>query len=169
LRHGDKVTSMTTDTIYEKYKSLESYIGQHGGYDHIIANANLNVTVHNDAFHLFREITNQSFFHTAVRFRLDETSSELRTALMSIEPTEPSWTTVDGRHRSDHTTVEALIYRADGRLRILVPPQFGWKTSVAVSADYGCSHSMKRTNLGRCYNKYACEKCDYSYTVDSGD
>ena len=161
LSHDDKVTSMTTDYIYDQHKSLESYIGTNGGYDHIIANANLNVTVHDDAYYLFREITKRHFFNVAVRFRLDETSSELRTAVMGIAN--------EDHRRSERTTVEALIYRAEGRLRILIPPQFGWETALAVTADYGCSHSMKRTNLGRCYNRYDCDKCDYSYTVDSGD
>jgi len=33
----------------------------------------------------------------------------------------------------------------------------------------GCQHDMESTNLGRCYNRYTCKKCGYSYSVDSGD
>ena len=153
---------MTTDYRLDQYKRFADHIEQNGGYDHIIANANLKVTVHNDAYYLFREITYPSFFYTDISFQLREASDELRTALMGLPTTGYA-------HRHESTTVNAMVYRAEGRLRILVPPQFGWNTALAVTADYGCSHSMKRTNLGRCYNRYDCDKCDYSYTVDSGD
>lgn len=35
--------------------------------------------------------------------------------------------------------------------------------------ELGCDHAMRQTNLGRCYNRYDCTKCSYTYTVDSGD
>ena len=33
----------------------------------------------------------------------------------------------------------------------------------------GCKHNIETTNLGRCYNRYTCTKCGYSYSVDSSD
>ena len=30
-------------------------------------------------------------------------------------------------------------------------------------------HVLKETNIGRCYNRYTCEICGISYTVDSSD
>lgn len=32
-----------------------------------------------------------------------------------------------------------------------------------------CAHEFKGTNLGRCYNRYTCIHCNYSYEVDSSD
>lgn len=32
-----------------------------------------------------------------------------------------------------------------------------------------CEHEYAQETLGRCYNKYTCKKCGYSYEVDSSD
>lgn len=38
-------------------------------------------------------------------------------------------------------------------------------------AELGCTHVLKTTNLGRCYNRYDCTVpgCTYTFNVDSGD
>lgn len=42
--------------------------------------------------------------------------------------------------------------------------------SEARAASYaGCEHEYAQETLGRCYNKYTCKKCGYSYEVDSSD
>lgn len=30
-------------------------------------------------------------------------------------------------------------------------------------------HSRKETNIGRCLNRYTCDKCGFSYEIDSSD
>jgi transposase-like protein len=30
-------------------------------------------------------------------------------------------------------------------------------------------HSRKETNIGRCWNRYTCDKCGFSYEIDSSD
>lgn len=32
-----------------------------------------------------------------------------------------------------------------------------------------CTHEYTTTNLGRCYRRYNCKHCGYSYSIDSGD
>jgi hypothetical protein len=41
-----------------------------------------------------------------------------------------------------------------------MPRIFMWKV---------CAHTCTMTTLGRCYHKYTCTKCGYSYTIDSSD
>lgn len=32
-----------------------------------------------------------------------------------------------------------------------------------------CIHEVVSTNLGRCFNRYTCKHCGYSYDIDCGD
>ena len=52
---------------------------------------------------------------------------------------------------------------------MIILPWWSDKNARAIEIEAGCSHEMQTTNLGRCYNRYSCAKCGYSYTVDSGD
>ena len=52
---------------------------------------------------------------------------------------------------------------------LLILPHWYKGGSQIIRASAGCDHEFETTNLGRCYNKYACTKCDYVYFVDSGD
>jgi hypothetical protein len=153
-----------TMTTYapSKKQLLNNYITEIGGLDTVVGQANINITIHEKAFHLFREITSEFFCAIDIRFPLGEVCDEFRNAIIQANKNEL-------REMSNKTTVDALVYSNDGRIRVLVIPQFGIGNSLAVTADYGCVHKMERTNLGRCYNRYTCEKCGYSYEVDSGD
>lgn len=52
---------------------------------------------------------------------------------------------------------------------LLILPHWYQGGSQIIMASAGCQHEFETINLGRCYNKYACTKCDYTYFVDSGD
>jgi hypothetical protein len=52
---------------------------------------------------------------------------------------------------------------------LLILPYWHEGGSQIIMASAGCDHSFETINLGRCYNKHACTKCDYAYFVDSGD
>lgn len=152
---------MTTYAPSQK-QVLSNYINEIGGLDTVVGQANIDITIHEKAFHLFREITNEFFCAIDIRFRLSEVCADFRNAIIEANRHEL-------REMTDKTTVDALVYRHDGRVRVLVIPQFGCGNSLAVTADFGCAHEMERFALGRCYNRYTCKKCGYSYEVDSGD
>lgn len=48
---------------------------------------------------------------------------------------------------------------------------YGKPTGQSFLRDDGtpCTHEYTTTNLGRCYNRYTCKHCGYSYSIDSGD
>ena len=52
---------------------------------------------------------------------------------------------------------------------LMILPHWYQGGSHVIMASAGCDHRFETTNLGRCYNKYACTKCDYVCFVDSGD
>lgn len=46
------------------------------------------------------------------------------------------------------------------------------KDSDVMEAIRKCSklkHRTKETNIGRCFNRYTCEICGFSYEIDSSD
>lgn len=150
-----------TNTYAEK-QLLEKQIAEMGGLEAVIGGANLNITIHRKAFHLFREIIKDTCVAIEVLFQPNEVCAEFRDAIIEANSSEFS-----SVHET--TRVWSFVYRAEGRMRVLVIPQFGCGNSLAVTADFGCSHEMERFGLGRCYNRYTCKKCGYSYEVDSGD
>ena len=52
---------------------------------------------------------------------------------------------------------------------IIVLPYWGDPAGKVLEIEIGCKHDMEVTNLGRCYNKYTCTKCEFTYSVDSSD
>lgn len=81
----------------------------------------------------------------------------------------------NSRHYSDLRITAA--YPAHGgqsggggeNVSLIILPWWSERDSRMIEIEVGCSHDMVTTNLGRCYNKYSCTKCEYAYTVDSGD
>lgn len=53
--------------------------------------------------------------------------------------------------------------------RLAILPHWNEGGHHVIFAEAGCDHEFVTTNLGRCYNKYACQHCDFAYFVDSGD
>lgn len=43
------------------------------------------------------------------------------------------------------------------------------RNQLLITAKLGCEHDYTETVLGRCYRRYNCQKCGYSFSVDSGD
>lgn len=42
----------------------------------------------------------------------------------------------------------------------------GWKITPCLIQE--CNHTKKEEKLGKCYHRYTCEKCGFTYKVDSG-
>lgn len=38
-----------------------------------------------------------------------------------------------------------------------------------LTGKVGCEHDYTETVLGNCYRRYNCQKCGYSFSIDSGD
>jgi len=55
-----------------------------------------------------------------------------------------------------------------GNVRVALNP-YRFNEGPVIVFQVGCTHDMNTTQLGNCYYKYTCSKCDYSYSIDSGD
>lgn len=51
---------------------------------------------------------------------------------------------------------------------VYVPPVIS-KPKLLITGKVGCEHEYNETRLGWCYRTYSCQKCGYSYSIDSGD
>lgn len=43
------------------------------------------------------------------------------------------------------------------------------KTTINPKTGLGCLHEFEGHNAGRCYVRYVCKHCSYTYSIDSGD
>ena len=55
-----------------------------------------------------------------------------------------------------------------GNVRVALTP-YRFNEGPVIVFEIGCTHDMHTTQLGNCYYRYTCSKCDYSYSIDSGD
>lgn len=53
--------------------------------------------------------------------------------------------------------------------RLYVFPRNRKDQVLLITAKIGCQHDYNETVLGNCYRRYTCQKCGYSFSVDSGD
>jgi transposase-like protein len=57
-------------------------------------------------------------------------------------------------------------FRAFGTINFLSKNS---KVRKAIRKCEKLKHSRRETNIGRCFNRYTCDKCGFSYEIDSSD
>ena len=73
---------------------------------------------------------------------------------------EDCWLEIDGQQRRAQLFYEQA---QDGLAMVAIRDKVHYYR-------FGCHHELALVaNLGRCYNRYRCTKCDRTFDIDSGD
>lgn len=159
-------------TTWEKprlLQEIEARLDEHGDFEGSLANSVVAVKTIESQYDAFQLALRCAKVPNSPRWTI---SSELLPAEAKKIMQENSRS---GKLSGSYTAM--LSFPAHGgqtggggrNFSIVVLPYWGEPAGKVLEIEIGCKHDMSVTNLGRCYNKYTCTKCEFSYSVDSSD